>query len=160
MMSESIRRKIYTLLKQSPRLINIRFALYCSKDVYKKYPSEEGLNCIKLVEDWLNGKEISDAMYQNYMLSVCKFSSTQHNRLLNNVYYFLLYSLDANSSNIFISVNASAADNANNTACYAAQIFRFKLEKKLQEYYNYLMEEVNKLSELEKIIYGIKYEQY
>lgn len=131
---------IYSLVHRLPYKIVASLGLYCIKDICGNIFSKEESIKIESFEKWINGEDITLSQLSIILThdwtdlkSACYFNSINWFLHTKNLYYI--------------------RDIISTAACEGFPSYSYY--EKMKEYYEFLMKEVNKLSELERIIYFV-----
>jgi len=139
-------QKIKLLLKPLPRELCVTFALYCAKDA-RQCTDPKNLvlidKALDLVEKWLKDK---NSVTQKELIDAAKTAYAMS-------YHAAVYAVYAPAHANYVAANAAVY--AAHAAAYAAHAAAN--QNKLKEYYEYLLEMINDLTKLEKVIYGLDF---
>jgi hypothetical protein len=141
----------------------VEFALYCAKDAARtsKSNNKKTKKCIDLIEKWLinpkavTGKELHDAVYSDYVVAHsdnCAAYAAAH--AVHSANFAANYA--AHSANYAAHAAANAAHAANYAAHAAAHaVHSIRIEDKQKEQLKYLLMNVLKLTEFDKLMANI-----
>jgi hypothetical protein len=151
-MSKITKKDIEKLLSPLPKQLQVEFALYCAKDVFhfikNKDQADTANLCIELTTRWLKGENV----IENELLYAASYASASAAYADSAASYAAASAAYAHAASAAYAAHAAsyAAASASSAAFYAKNE-----QQKLYEYYKYLLNMINNLSELERVIYDI-----